>query len=84
MCITLSFHRVSARPGKRDAIRLGVFVSLSRGRAGYKSVSETCVRHALIPEHPVIDREASGHRWVQALSDAMLGGLGQGLLGFVR
>ena len=84
MCITLSFHWVSARTAKGRAVRLGVFVSLFGCRAGNKRISETCVWHALIPEHTVIGWEPPGQGGVQAFAYATLHGLSQGPLSFVR
>ncbi len=76
MCITLSFHWVSMRPAKGRGVCLGVFMSLSRGHAGNKHVSETCMRHALVPECMVIGQESLGQGWVQAFLGATLCGLG--------
>ena len=78
MCITLLFHGVSARPSKGHAVRVGIFMSLARGRASHKRVGKTCMGHTFVPEQAVTGREESGQSWVQAFSDTTLGRFGQG------
>ena len=60
MCITLLFHGVSARPSEGHAVRVGIFMSLARGRASHKRVGKTCMGHPFVPVHAVIGQGASG------------------------
>jgi hypothetical protein len=72
MSFTLPGHGVCSCPAKGRGVCLSTLISTTGRCASKKRVSKSCMREPLIAKHPVVSRELSCERGVQASADTPL------------
>ncbi len=72
MSFTLTGHGVGSCPAKGRGVHLSTLISTTGRRASKKRVCKSCMWEPLIAKHPVIGRELSCERGVQASADTPL------------
>ena len=84
MGLTLAFHRMRTGPSKGCGVNLCHFVTLTGSSRGKHSVGEYSVRESVVPQHPVVCREATGESRIKTCPHPVLSGHDHRALSTVR